>query len=223
MKRIFGRAAAFTAAAVMAFSAASCSSKKGSSNNPANQAGADLPDDLSISLEDMPYGGEYEHITAGEDDFKLDIEIDPRYVTRDAARALVNYFYSFNTQDPEYLKKAVPADLIAYHLKNDGYESEKAFLDAEYEFLMQYTGSEFTMDCVLIDGISANPDSTFAYYDNLMKTVSPDCNITDRKLYYVDCTYHKPDDDGSYSLRYRFGDYMEICIYTIDGTEYVIS
>ena len=60
MKKLFVKTAALLAAAAMTFSAVSCSSGKESSKvNSNNIAGGDVPEDVSLSLEDMPYGGEY--------------------------------------------------------------------------------------------------------------------------------------------------------------------
>ena len=75
-----------------------------------------------------------------------------------------------------------------------------------------------------MDGrLKDDTDSAFETYDKLMETASPGCNITTRNVYMVNCTYAKPDDGGSYSLQMRLGDYMYICVYTIDGETYVVS
>ena len=217
MRDFFRKAAAIMAAAVITASAAvSCSSKSSFSSDPNNLIGGDLPDDYSKDLEDMPYGGEYQKFEAGDNDFPMGIDMDPRFVTIDEASALTNYFYSVNKQDVESFKKAVHPDLIKYRLENSEYSTEQEFLDAEYELLKQYTGSDFTFDYKDTEG-------AFEQYDKLVETAIPGCDITSRNMYMVDVTYHKPNDGGSYSLRYRFGDYMNIAIYTIDGKAYVIS
>ena len=224
MRDFFRKAAAIMAAAVITASAAvSCSSKSSFSSDPNNLIGGDLPDDYSKDLEDMPYGGEYQKFEPGDNDFPMGIDMDPRFVTIDEASALTNYFYSVNNQDVESFKKAVHPDLIKYRLENSEYSTEKEFLDAEYELLKQYTGSDFTFDYILIDGRLKDTEGAFEQYDKLVETAIPGCDITSRNMYMVDVTYHKPNDGGSYSLRYRFGDYMDIAIYTIDGKAYVIS
>ena len=225
MRDILRKAAAILAAAVITASAAvSCSSSKSSfSSDPNNLAGGDLPDDYSKDVEDMPYGGEYQKFEVGDNDFPLGIDMDPRFVTIEEAFALTNYFYSVNNRDVESFKMAVHPDLIKYRLDNSEYGSEQEFLDSEYELLKQYTGSDFTFDYVLIDGRLKDTEGAFEQYDKLVETAMPGCNITSKNMYMVDVTYHKPNDGGSYSLRYRFGDYMDIAIYTIDGKAYVIS
>ena len=224
MRVFFRKAAAIMAAAVITASAAvSCSSKSSFSSDPNNLIGGDLPDDYNKDLEDMPYGGEYQKFEPGDNDFPMGIDMDPRFVTIDEASALTNYFYSVNKQDVESFKKAVHPDLIKYRLENSEYSTEQEFLDAEYELLKQYTGSDFTFDYILIDGRLKDTEGAFEQYDKLVETAIPGCDITSRNMYMVDVTYHKPNDGGSYSLRYRFGDYMNIAIYTIDGKAYVIS
>ena len=224
MRDFFRKAAAIMAAAVITVSASvSCSSKSSFSSDPNNLIGGDLPDDYSKDLEDMPYGGEYQKFEAGDNDFPMGIDMDPRFVTIDEASALTNYFYSVNKQDVESFKKAVHPDLIKYRLENSEYSTEQEFLDAEYELLKQYTGSDFTFDYILIDGRLKDTEGAFEQYDKLVETAIPGCDITSRNMYMVDVTYHKPNDGGSYSLRYRFGDDMNIALYTIDGKAYVIS
>ncbi|WP_297959446.1 hypothetical protein [uncultured Ruminococcus sp.] len=226
MSIIIKRAAALMAAAVITVGAAvSCSSKKSSSDHEHehNLAGGDIPEGYSKDLEDMPYGGEFQKFQPGENDFPLGIDMDPRFVTTEEATALTNYFYAINNQDEEALKKALHPDFLEYRLENSQYGSAKEFLEGEYELLKQYTGSDFTFDYVLIDGRLKDTEGAFETYDKLIETASPGCNITSKNMYMVDVTYHKPNDDGSYSLRYRFGDYMDIAVYTIDGKAYVVS
>ena len=223
MKRAFTKAAALAAALTMIFSAASCSEKK-QSDKSNNLAGGSPPANASMELEDMPYGAEYFQKLSSESDVPLSIEYDPRFVTDAEADALSNYFYALSERNPEYLKKAVHPDLLKYRLANSSYENEQEFLDAEYELIKQYTGSDFTFDYILVDGrLKDDTDSAFETYDKLMEAASPGCNITSRNVYMVNCTYAKPDDGGSYSLQMRLGDYMYICVYTIDGETYVVS
>ena len=166
MRDFFRKAAAIMAAAVITASAAvSCSSKSSFSSDPNNLIGGDLPDDYSKDLEDMPYGGEYQKFEPGDNDFPMGIDMDPRFVTIDEASALTNYFYSVNNQDVESFKKAVHPDLIKYRLENSEYSTEKEFLDAEYELLKQYTGSDFTFDYILIDGRLKDTEGAFEQYD----------------------------------------------------------
>lgn len=224
MKKLFVKTAALLAAAAMTFSAVSCSSGKESSKvNSNNIAGGDVPEDVSLSLEDMPYGGEYKQLTPKDSDVPIGVEFDPRFMTDDEAKKVVDYFYSLSSGETARLENAVAPELLKYRLETSNLESAQAFLDAEYELIKQYTQADFKFKFVLVDGVLKG-DTGYEAYDALVKKAMPSAKVTEKKVFKVNCTYERPDDVGSvYSLALRLGDDVTVAVYTIDGEPYVIS
>ncbi len=228
MNKIFTRTAAILAAAMMAVSAVSCSDSKKNdekAKSKGNLAGGDLPENASVSEDDMPYGAEYKQLRAEEEkDLPMSVEYDPRYMTDEEAKQVVNYFWSLSSKDPSYLEKAVHPDLLKYRLDEAGTTAQE-FLNKEYDLIKEYTESDFTFTVTLVDGIlkADEKSSDFEFYDSLVEKAIPHAKVTDKKLFMVNCTYSKPDDNGVYSLQMRLGDYVDVAVYTIDGNPYIIS
>lgn len=225
MNKIFTRVAAVLAAVLMAASAVSCSDNKKNdekAKSEGNLAGGDLPENANVSEENMPYGSEYKQLSKDTDGVPMSVEYDPRYMTDDEAKQVVNYFWSLSSKDPSYLEKAVHPDLLKYRL-DTAKTTAQDFLNSEYELIKGYTGSDFTFTFALVDGMLKD-ESGFAAYDELIKETMPDAKITDKKVFMVNCTYNRPDDpNGVYSLQMRIGDYVDVAVYTIDGKPYIIS
>ena len=156
-------------------------------------------------------------------DTPLGVDRDPRFVSDAEAAKLADYFYAISEKDPKYLEKALHPDFLKYILELWGCESAQDFLEKEYEAIKQYTGSDYNFTFVLVDGIMKDTDKTgLEAYDARVEKAIPNANVTDKKALMVNCTYSKPNDGGSYSLQMRLGDYVTLCVYTIDGEPYVI-
>ncbi|MCR5599500.1 MAG: hypothetical protein K6G33_01965 [Ruminococcus sp.] len=229
MNKIFTRTAAILAAAVMTLSVVSCNDndaeKDAKAKSSANLAGGDLPEDANVKEEDMPYGAEYKQLKVEEEkDLPMSVEFDPRYMTDEEAKQVVNYFWSLSSKDPSYLEKAVHPDLLKYRLDEAGTTAQD-FLNKEYDIIKGYAESDFTFTFTLVDGILKADEkaSDFEFYDSLVEKAIPHAKVTDKKLFMVNCTYSKPDDTGVYSLQMRLGDYVDVAVYTIDGKPYIIS
>lgn len=225
MKKLITKAAAFIAAAAMTVSAVSCSGKESSSEGGNNLIGGEVPDDVSIAAEDMPYGAQYKTLTPDDADIPMGIDFDPRYMTDDEAKKVVDYFYSMSSREPARLENAVYPPVLKYRLANSPTPTAQEFLDSEYELIKNYTQSEYSFTFVLVDGAltDAADSGEFSAYDAILQEADPDANVTDKKLFMVNCTYSKPDDGGVYSLQMRLNSYLYVAVYTIDGEPYVIS
>ena len=227
MKKFFTRITALlTAAVITAFAAVSCDDKDEwdkKAKDEHNLAGGDLDDDVNVDLEQMPYGAEYQKLLPDEYDTPLGVDRDPRYLSDEESAKFADYFYAISARDPKYLEKALHPDFLKYVLETSGFSTAQEFLDNEYELIKQYTGSDFEFTFVLVDGIMKNTDVTgLEAYDARLEKAMPNAKVTDKKAFMINCTYSKPNDNGSYSLQMRLGDYVTLCIYTIDGEPYVI-
>ena len=153
----------------------------------------------------------------------IGVEFDPRFMTDDEAKKVVDYFYSLSSGETARLENAVAPELLKYRLETSNLESAQAFLDAEYELIKQYTQADFKFKFVLVDGVLKG-DTGYEAYDALVKKAMPGAKVTEKKVFKVNCTYERPDDVGSvYSLALRLGDDVTVAVYTIDGEPYVIS
>lgn len=229
MKRFIARTAALLAAAAMTASAAvSCSDKDEHDDHDHHDhqvVGEDeIPDNVNIGLDDLPYGGQFKKLLPDEYDTPIGVDFDSRYLSDEEAAKIADYFYAISEKDPEYLEKALHPDYLRYILDQTGAESAQAYLDMEYEMIKQFTGKDYSFDFVLIDDMVDNSDGTgLTGYDVTVAKAIPDGKVTAKNGFMVNCTYTaKPDDGGSYSLQARIGDYITICVYTIDGEPYVI-
>ena len=226
MKKFISRTFALIAAAAIMLSASvSCSESEADkrAKKDTNLAGGDVDDNVSLDLDQMPYGAEYQKLLPEDYDTPLGVDRDPRYVSDAEAAKLADYFYAISEKDPAYLEKALHPDFLKYVLETTSSESAKDFLEKEYELIKQYTGSDFTFTFVLVDGIMKNTDVTgMEAYDARLEKAVPNANVSDKKALMVNCTYSKPNDGGSYSLQMRLGEYVTLCVYTIDGEPYVV-
>ena len=226
MKKFIARTAALLAAAVMTASAAvSCSDKDEHDEHEHHIVGEDeIPDDANISLDDLPYGGQFKKLLPDEYDTPIGVDFDSRYLTDEEAAKIADYFYSISEKKAEYLEKALHPDYLKFVLAQTGFDSAQTYVENEYELIKQFTGSDYSFDFVLIDEMVDNSDGTaFTGYDVNLRKALPDANFTDRKAFMVNCTYTVPSEEGgSHSLQARLGDYIVLCVYTIDGEPYVV-
>ena len=228
MKKFIARTAALLAAAVMTASAAvSCSDKDEHEDHDHDHqvVGKDeIPDDANISLDDLPYGGQFKKLLPEEYDTPIGVDFDSRYLTDEEAAKIADYFYSISEKKAEYLEKALHPDYLKFVLAQTGFDSAQTYVENEYELIKQFTESDYSFDFVLIDDMVDNSDGTaFTGYDVNLRKALPDANFTDRKAFMVNCTYTVPSEEGgSHSLQARLGDYIVLCVYTIDGEPYVV-
>lgn len=89
------------------------------------------------------------------------------------------------------------------------------FMNKEGE---KYT--DYSFDYVVAEQYATDEDIDFGRYDEIVFDADPDAKITDRKRLSVDAI---DNQQGSRSINYRMGGYIDVYIYTINGKPYVLS
>ena len=221
MKKFFAVTSAAVLAASLAFS--SCSDKSGSSSTEGNLAGGELGSDVNVSQEDLPYGATIMQLTPDIDGVPIMTEIDDRFLSTEEGTAVSEYFGSFSKKDESLLESATYPAVLDFRLKTEGNISEQDFIEKQYENIKSYTGVNFEFTYIMVNSVSGSGETDFSSYDNLVRDLDADANITDRKCITVDCMYQDLDNGGNYSLSNRIGNDVTLYIYTINGKPYVLT
>lgn len=223
MKKFFAVTSAAVLAASLAFSFSSCSDKSGSSSTEGNLAGGELGSDVNVSQEDLPYGATIMQLTPDIDGVPIMTEIDDRFLSTEEGTAVSEYFGSFSKKDESLLESATYPAVLDFRLKTEGNISEQDFIEKQYENIKSYTGVNFEFTYIMVNSVSGSGETDFSSYDNLVRDLDADANITDRKCITVDCMYQDLDNGGNYSLSNRIGNDVTLYIYTINGNPYVLT
>lgn len=225
MKKFIARTAALLTAVVMTASAAvSCSDKEEADDHDHHdhQLVEEIPDDVNIKLDETPYGGQFRKLLPEEFDTPIGVDRDPRYLSDEEAAKLADYFYAISEKKPEYLEKALYPDYLKALLEKTGTDSAQSYVEIEYDMIKQFTEKDYSFDFVLVDDMITDED-IIKGYSSTARSALPDAKITGVKAFKVNCTYKtKPEDGGSYSLKERLGDYITLCVYTVDGEPYIL-
>ena len=80
--------------------------------------------------------------------------------------------------------------------------------------------TDYSFDYVVVEQYATDEDIDFGRYDEIVFDADPDAKITDRKRLSVDAI---DNQQGSRSINYRMGGYIDVYIYTINGKPYVLS
>ena len=225
MKKFIARTAVFLAAVVMTASAAvSCSDKEEADEHDHHDHNLveEIPEDVNIKLDETPYGGQFSKLLPEEYDTPIGVDRDPRYLSDEEAAKLADYFYAISEKKPEYLEKALHPDYLKTILEKTGTDSAQSYVDIEYDLIKQFTETDYSFDFVLVDDMVTDED-ILKGYNSAVRSAFPDAKITGVKSFMINCTYKaKPEDGGSYSLKERLGDYITLCVYTVDGEPYIL-
>ncbi|MCR4795524.1 MULTISPECIES: hypothetical protein [Ruminococcus] len=226
MNRFITSAAALTLAASIAFSAVSCGSKKDEhDHHDHNMVGVNVPDDVDISSDELGYGATQKDEKPEDSDVPIGVSYDPRYMTHDEAVKVVDYFYSLSARDASRLENAVYPPVLKYDLEHFEIASSQEFLNSLYDMYKEDLQTDFEFTYVLVEDILENEDKNAecAVFDEILKKAAPDANVTDKKLFKVNCTYKKAGGHGSLLLYKNEQDDATVAVYTIDGVPYIIS
>ncbi|MBO4524141.1 MAG: hypothetical protein J5723_05595 [Ruminococcus sp.] len=224
MKKVIARIAVLLVSFVMTASAAvSCNDKDDHDHDDHNHnIVEEIPDDVNMKLDDMPYGGEFRKLLPEEFDTPIGVDRDPRYLSDKEAAKLADYFYAISEKKPEYLEKALHPDFLKTLLEKTGTDSAQSYVDIEYDLIKEYTETDYSFDFVLVDDMVTDEDILNGYASSI-RSALPNAKISSVKVFKINCTYKAlPDEGGSYSLKERIGDYVTLCVYTADGEPYIL-
>ncbi|MBR2283944.1 MAG: hypothetical protein IJ874_05930 [Ruminococcus sp.] len=238
MKEYLKRAAAVMVCAALLSSISACGSKSGSSSGSSsgegNLAGDGPADDLSITQDEMPYGAMIMQLRPSEnDDVKIYVEFDYRYLSEEDGKLLSDYVYALNNCDAELMEKVFYPPYLEYSYSSAGYSSTEDYLKGFRKNLEESLGEGFDYNAITVDDCYTEDDdinvTKFDEIDELLDSigggkVSDRINEGSRRFIYIDIMYGLPDDDfkSSYSLRNHVGQYLTLYLYDIDGVTYVI-
>ena len=225
MNKFIIRAAAFMAAAAISVSAVSCGDKKDEHDH--NMVGIDAPDE-NVGLNDLGYGATQKDETPDDSDVPIGVTYDPRYMTHEEAAKVVDYLYSMTSKETSRIENALYPPVLALELDRVNMTSSQEFLDSLYDMYKESTGVDFDITYVLVDDILEDNEensSEFVGYDDILKKADPDANVTEKKIFMVNCVYREKGGNGSKLLRKTSSGehYIYTAVYTIDGEPYIIA
>ncbi|WP_295086227.1 hypothetical protein [Ruminococcus sp.] len=224
MKKVIARIAVLLVSVVMMASASvSCNDKDDHDHDDHDHnLVEEIPDDVNMKLDDMPYGGEFRKLLPEEFDTPIGVDRDPRYLSDEEAAKFADYFYAISEKKPEYLEKALHPDFLKTLLEKTGTDSAQSYVDIEYNLIKEFTETDYSFDFVLVDDMVTDEDIINGYSSTVRSSL-PGAKITDVKVFKINCTYKSlSDEGGSYSLKERLGDYVTLCVYTADGEPYIL-
>ena len=239
MKSLFSKIIAAAAAVSMSAALFSCGGEGSSSESKEKDPNAlveDIGDDVNVSADDMPYGANITTLSKQDDGVLATTEFDTRYISIDEGKLFSNYFCSIAEKDSAlfesvsykpYLDAMVAesgcADIQDY--VNSCYERYKALVGADFKFTYVYSA-----DCK-----DANSGYNFIPYDEKIKELAPDAEIRTKMALPIYLNFSATDDSGlggeviprtsyDFPLGVELGDtdFIWICIYNIDGKDYII-
>lgn len=214
----YKKIAAFIVAAALSAAAVSCSSSDTSDEQVSGNLVGSPSGDANIKENDMPYGATFTSITS--ENSGVVIEYDYRYITEEEAIAVSDYFISVSSNDPEMLESTVYPEFLQYTLELIGAKTAQDYIDTEYDGYKYYIGDDFVFNYLIINDLQTEGDFDFSGYDQILHELSPDAEISGRKMVYTECLYKTSETGGSYS--YHTGSDTPLCLYTIDGKAYVL-
>lgn len=218
MNKIFMKTAALAAAMAMSLASYSCSGKESSSVNEGNLAGDGPADNVSVSSDDMPYGAT---ITQLKNDVPVSIEYDYRYMTDEEARKLSEYFAAVGLKDADMAAGACYDSYLENFFSAMNVSNIEDYLTVSYDTLKSYTEEDYEFSYFIVSDVTQN-ESVYPYYDEIIYSINPDANIESRKVATMDL-YYDTESAVSCSLYYRMGNYIQVCVYQIDGEAYILG
>lgn len=219
MKNFFKKAAVLAAVTVMTFASYSCSGKDSSSDNAGNLAGDGPAEGVSISSDDMPYGATVTKLQ--NDDIPVPIEYDYRYMTEEEGKKLSEYFAAIGLKDADMIAGASYGSYLEHNFSSMNVSNIEDYLTVSYDSLKTYTEEDFQFSYFIVSDVTQNED-VYPYYDELIYSIDPDAKIESRKVATMDL-YYDTESAKSCSLYYRMGNYIQVCVYQIDGQIYILG
>jgi hypothetical protein len=226
MNQLTKKTGAALVAGVFLLSAAGCSSKEEYS---------DAADEIgSLALEDMDYGASITQLKpAYNDDVKIAIEYDNRYLTMEEAIKISDYVASLNDSDAELMEETFYKPFLDKIVENSGYSDTASYIANMHDNIRDsYLGYEFEFDYILTEDCLTEDDddseTNFSSIDSTLDSLTGENlsdKVTSRKLVTFDIEYHYADTSeasGSHMLSTSTGTYSSLYIYTIDGEIYII-
>lgn len=213
-KRIIAVAAAFT----MLTGAVSCSGNKNEDDEHHNIVSDDIADDANVSADDMPFGAT-EKIVTPDDSENVPIIIcyDDRYISDTEAEMISRYFSALNNNDLTMFSGVVYAPYLSAVLSSSGdYSSTEEYLTAQNQMLTNALGDGFLFDYIFFEDGLFSGDYDFTDYDSIVFADDPTAQITNRKLLTARVEYKNNVDSDSHVTS------INVCLYTINGTPYIL-
>ncbi|NLT10374.1 MAG: hypothetical protein GXY08_12900 [Ruminococcus sp.] len=237
MRNMFTRCAAAAAAAVLTLSFSSCGGKDSSSdNNSGKEIVSDIGDDVNIAADDMPYGACIFRMEQGENGIPVTTEVDSRFYSEEEAKLICNYFWAISSKDGALFDSVSYKPYNDEMLKSGGYSSSQEYMEAYYDKYYIVIGTDYEFSYIYaVDCKKEDSGYNFSKYDDIIKEVAPDAEITSKKVVPVYLNYEAKDGSSSgeviprdtydFPMGAELGDsnYIWICLYEIDGKSYIIS
>ena len=224
----FRKFTSFALTSAMLFSLASCG--ESSENNTAKSGenvlvGDNIGKGVNVSEEDMPFGATMTDLYTEDGEVQICISYENRYITKEEAIKLSDYVSAVNSKDAELMEKTCYKPYLDYIVSNYGNKSTEEYLTARHDEIRDsYAGEEYDIDYIITNALhTEDEDNSVTGFDELdakLKELSPDIQITDRKLVEVDILYRV--SDGEFSLSKKTGSDTKLYLYTIDGQMYVL-
>lgn len=218
MKNIFNKTAAFAVAIGMALAAFSCAGKSSSSESEGNLAGGGPADDINVSQDEMPYGAT---VTKLQNNVPVPIEYDYRYMNEEEGTKLSEYFAAVSLKDADMITGASYDSYLERNFSLMNVSDIQGYLDASYDSLKSYTGEDYEFSFFIVSDVTED-EGIFPYYDSIVYGINPDAKIESRKIATMDL-YYDTESVKSCSLYYRMGNYIQVCVYQIDGQVYILG
>lgn len=185
----------------------------------------------SMAQEDMPYGATITQLKPSIDEnVKIAIEFDNRYLTVEEAYKLSDYVASLNDCDGALMEKTFYKPFLDSIVEQSGAADAEEYVTGVHNNIRDnYIGYEFKFDYVLTQDCLTEADddsetgfsSVDASLDKLGDEKLSD-KVTSRKCVTFDLEYQIDGSDDSYMMSTSTGTSSTLYIYTIDGEIYIL-
>lgn len=229
------KAAIFASAIMLTFSLVSCGSKSSSSSESKVESNlvGEVSDDVNVSSDDMPYGATYKQLDPQFDKVPIVVEYDVRFVQDEEGKLVSDYFAAISTKDGEKLKSVSYEKLIDTRVKDNNCSDIQKLAELMHDSFATENniGSDFTLDYLSMQDYKKEDSGfDFSAYDNAVLAADPNAKINSKAavpvyIMYSDSEAKGHELKGSYASNgVQIGDqgYVWICIYNIDGKNYII-
>lgn len=221
MNILFKRAAIVLAAAVMTLGISSCAGKNSSESSGGghNMAGDNPGGGVNIAPEDMPYGSHMTKLKENYSGVPICIEYDSNFMTEDEGKLLSTYFSAINKKDVELYNKISFGPIVNEIATMSETADANEYIAKLYDSVKSYAGEDFNISQL---NVTDAVDESSAVIDNMIQTLAPEAEVTERKLVSVDVYYDTPEAK-SCSLYSKTGSYVRIYVYTVNGKPYIMA
>jgi len=209
--------------ALLLTSFASCGS--GSSSGSESATKKNLVGDIGGNVDESVYGAHMvQHLQDSE--YVINTEVDARFVTDDEAKLLAKYIAAIGNKDGSLMEQALYPAALKFVIEKNNCKTADEYVAILHNQLGQFMNKEgekytdYSFDYVVVEQYATDEDIDFGRYDEIVFDADPDAKITDRKRLSVDAI---DNQQGSRSINYRMGGYIDVYIYTINGKPYVLS